>query len=97
MNRRNCMTISSFVCERCHDNRAVSSGPHGFLEYAILPLFFIWHCQCTYCEDRFATFGIGKYRIVFPRKTSEIARTIGVVLLWAGALAGVLLYFLLYR
>jgi hypothetical protein len=82
------VNLSNFYCERCQDKRSTSSGPRGFLEFTILPLFFIFHVRCHYCGDRYATFGFGKNRIVFRRSTSQFMRKAAVVVLCAVLAAG---------
>jgi hypothetical protein len=82
------VTFSDFYCERCQDRRANTSGPKGILDFTILPLFLIRHVRCVYCGDRYATFGFGKNRIVFTRKTSQFTRKAAVVVLCALLVAG---------
>ncbi|MFZ0821260.1 MAG: hypothetical protein WAM91_14420 [Candidatus Acidiferrales bacterium] len=89
------MKLSNFHCERCQDKRAVVSGPKGFLEYIILPLFLIWHVRCKYCGDRYATFGLGKSRIVFRRETSLIMRKAALILFCAVLAAGAVAFIFL--
>jgi hypothetical protein len=82
------VTVSDFYCERCQDRRATASGPKTLLDYTILPLFLIWHIRCHYCGDRYATFGFGKSRIVFKRRTSRNAAKAALVLLSAVIVGG---------
>jgi hypothetical protein len=87
--------LSEFDCERCQDRRPVPSGPKDFLEYTVLPLFLIWHVRCKYCGDRYATFGFGKDRLVFRRKTSQNVRKAAVIVLCAVIAGGVVAFIIL--
>jgi hypothetical protein len=87
--------LSEFYCERCQDTRAVVSGPKGFLEHTILPVFLIWHVRCKYCGDRYATFGFGQGRIVFRRETSQTMRKAAMVLFCAILAAGAVAFIIL--
>jgi hypothetical protein len=87
--------LSEFDCERCQDKRPVPSGPKDFLDYTILPFFLIRHIRCKYCGDRYATFGFGKNRLVFRRKTTQTMRKVAAIVLFAVVAAGAVAFILL--
>jgi hypothetical protein len=87
--------LSEFDCERCQDKRPVPSAPRTVLDYTILPLFLIRHIRCKYCGDRYATFGLGKDRLVFRRRTSQAVRKAAFVVLCAVLVAGAVAFMIL--
>jgi hypothetical protein len=89
------LKLSEFDCERCKDKRAIPSGPKDFLDFTILPFFLIRHIRCKYCGDRYATFGFGKDRLVFRRKTSQTVRQAAFVLFCAVVVAGAVAFLIL--
>lgn len=88
------VTLSTFACKRCHGTVLVPSRRTSVFEYTVAPIILINYYRCEYCTDRFATFGVGKFRHVISRKTSRAMRTITRVALIAvivGALVGLLI------
>jgi len=83
------MTLSTFRCERCHGHKQAFARRKGVLEYTLLPLLLIRPIRCEECADRYKTFGIGSFRIVFRQRTVYVVRWAAIVILSASAVGGI--------